>query len=133
MFGNESITKLLDKQGIGNTNANLMGDNLAKYYPQIDEGWMAQAMANMGLDTKISYINSNPEYSGHIATIVANYDTYIPALGPLVSQGGIRNGQMYAGSSYSFGSTLSSSNYYWMLSDKYLSKNNLYNTYYGRR
>ncbi|GEM_PF-1159817 len=117
MFANESITKLLDKRGIGYTNANLMGENLEKYYPQIKEGWMAQAMANMGLNTKISYINPNLNNSGHIATIVANYGTYIPALGPLVSQGGISNGQMYAGSSYSFGSTLSSSNYYWMLSE----------------
>ena len=119
-FNDSLVTRMLDDRGIGNTNANKMGENLKKFYPSISAGWVAQAMANMGFNTKISYINPDSNKPGHIATVVANYGTYIPALGPLVAQGGAYNGIMYAGSGKSFGSTLNNSNYYWMLSDRQL-------------
>lgn len=60
--------------------------------------------------------------SGHMATVVASYGTYIPALGPRVSQGGVSNGEMWAGYSRSFGSKLSQSNYYWMMPDSMLDR-----------
>lgn len=51
--------------------------------------------------------------SRHMATVVASYGTFIPALGPRISQAGLENGEMWARYSNAFGSKVSLSKYYW--------------------
>jgi hypothetical protein len=95
--------------------ANDMGEHLALIRPDV-EGWEAQDAANRGALAKVSYINPAPKGHGHIATVVASYGTYIPALGPHTAQGGGTNGLMPTVKG--FGQNMSVSNYYVIASNE---------------
>jgi hypothetical protein len=116
LLGVEMANRLVIEKGIGYTKANDMGNILAKGYTSV-EGWEVQDAANRGEIGKVSYINPNPGERGHIATVIASYGTFIPALGPRVAQGGSSNGEMWA--KKGFGSTLDASNNY-IISQKIL-------------
>jgi hypothetical protein len=116
LLGVEMANRLVKEEGIGYTNANSMGSILAKGFTSV-EGWKVQDAANKGEVGKVSYINPNSGESGHIATVVASYGTFIPALGPRVAQGGSSNGEMWA--KKGFGSALGTSNNY-IISQKIL-------------
>jgi hypothetical protein len=116
LLGIEMANRLVTEKGIDYTRANDMGNILAKGYTSV-EGWEVQDAANRGEIGKISYINPNPKERGHIATVIASYGTFIPALGPRVAQGGSSNGEMWA--KKGFGSTLDASNNY-IISQKIL-------------
>jgi hypothetical protein len=90
----EALIKGVTKAGI----ANEIGLYLQQEYKGLDSGLRAQILANMGVPVAISYINprydtinkgNNNEAHGHIATVTANYGTYIPALGPRISAGSV--------------------------------------------
>jgi hypothetical protein len=104
-----------------------MGQCLAENYTGVP-GWIVQDAANRGAVGKVSYINPDPNGHGHIATVIASYATYIPALGPRTAQAGKTNGEMWAAKG--FGGNLSSSNYY-VFSQEILQKANItrYMTY----
>ncbi|MDR0638504.1 MAG: hypothetical protein LBG27_06340 [Spirochaetaceae bacterium] len=121
LLGTEMANTIVTKEGIGYTNANAMGKLLAEKYTSVP-GWTVQDAANRSAVGKVSYINPIPGESGHIATVIANYGTYIPALGPRTAQAGSTNGEMWA--EKGFGTTLSSSNYY-ILSHQILQKANI--------
>jgi hypothetical protein len=101
--------------GASELRANAMGERLASTRSSV-EGWEAQDAANRGELAKVSYINPIPDKSGHIATVVASYGTYIPALGPKIAQGGGTNGVMWT--QKGFGRVMSSSNYYVVASNE---------------
>ncbi|GHV93453.1 hypothetical protein AGMMS50268_39560 [Spirochaetia bacterium] len=123
LLGLKNVANLLS-EGV-NTKANMMGTNLAAHYQEITEPWMIQDLANKGLLGKISYINPKPEGHGHIGTVVSNYGTFIPALGPKVSQGGLANGEMWSAYSNAFGSNkLENSKYYLLEPNPYLDSGN---------
>jgi hypothetical protein len=119
VYGKNSETvKQLQKDGIINDIANKLGINSAKSLSEIDKPWMAQYLANAGLLVSMSYVN--PEYlkthdnkfHGHIATVVANYGTFIPALGPRVAQAGMANGIYPANYREAFGKASTVSRFY---------------------
>jgi hypothetical protein len=95
LLGTEAADRLVTERGIGYTNANSMGRILGENFTSV-EGWEVQDAANRGDVGKVSFINPDPEGRGHIATVVASYGTFIPALGPKVAQGGMTNGVMWA-------------------------------------
>ncbi|MDR3160155.1 MAG: hypothetical protein LBU28_00895, partial [Spirochaetaceae bacterium] len=82
--------------------ANGMGGYFKGNYRTID-GLTAQYLANMGIPVALSYINPDNTQAGHIAVVTANYGTYIPALGPRITQAGVKNGQYWARDPQTFG------------------------------
>jgi hypothetical protein len=94
-------------------------------YDQLYSGLMAQIEANMGNMTAVSYVNpgylktgDNDTYHGHIGTVVANYGTYIPALGPRISQGGIKNGEYWTRDPNTFGRVMNNTSFYRLKRDR---------------
>jgi hypothetical protein len=126
LLGVEMANMLVTEEGIGYTNANAMGKLLAEKYSSV-EGWEVQDAANKGAVGKVLFINPTGE-SGHIATVITSYGTYIPALGPMIAQAGLTNGEMWAVKG--FWRDFSSSNYY-IFSQDILQKANItrYMTY----
>ncbi|MDR2759430.1 MAG: hypothetical protein LBB78_08615 [Spirochaetaceae bacterium] len=111
-----SLIKEINKAGI----ANEIGLYLQQEYMQLDSGLTAQILANIGMIVPISYINpgydarrnNNNNYHGHIGTVVANYGTYIPALGPRISQGGAKNGEYWTRDPDTFGRVINNTSFY---------------------
>ncbi|MDR2029557.1 MAG: hypothetical protein LBP93_08480 [Treponema sp.] len=115
VFGENDLTKALRNAGV----ANEIGLFLDGNYSPLDSGVMAQAASNMGYLVAVSYINpgyletgDNTRYHGHIGTVVAHYGTYIPALGPRISQGGAKNGEYWTRDPGTFGSVINNTSYY---------------------
>ncbi|MDR2363914.1 MAG: hypothetical protein LBD65_05820 [Spirochaetaceae bacterium] len=115
VLGANDLTNALRAAGV----ANKIGLFLNSEYDQLYSGLMAQIEANRGNMTVVSYVNpgylktgDNDAYHGHIGTVVANYGTYIPALGPRISQGGIKNGEYWTRDPKTFGGVMNSTSFY---------------------
>ncbi|MDR0589339.1 MAG: hypothetical protein LBG25_02205 [Spirochaetaceae bacterium] len=115
VLGETDLTKALRNAGI----ANKIGLFLDENYHPLGSELMAQIASNMGYLVAASYINpgylatgDNTAYHGHIGTVVANYGTYIPALGPRISQGGVKNGEYWLRDPNTFGRVINNTSYY---------------------
>jgi hypothetical protein len=115
VLGKTELTKALRDAGI----ANEIGLFLDANHLRINSGLLAQYAANMGDLVAAAYINpgylktsNNNEYHGHIGTVVANYGTYIPALGPRISQGGAKNGEYWTRDPDTFGRVMNNTSFY---------------------
>ncbi|MFP3089647.1 hypothetical protein LQZ21_04905 [Treponema sp. TIM-1] len=114
VFGENDLTKALRDAGI----ANEIGLFLDENYYRLNSGLTAQVVGNMGYLVAASYINpgyldtGDNNYHGHIGTVVANYGTYIPALGPRISQGGVKNGEYWVRDPDTFGRVINNTSYY---------------------
>jgi hypothetical protein len=115
VLGVNDLTKALRDAGT----ANKIGLLLNAEYDRLYSGLTAQIEANMGNMAAVSYINpkyletgDNNTYHGHIGTVVASYGTYIPALGPRIAQGGIKNGEYWTRDPNTFGQVINNTAYY---------------------
>jgi hypothetical protein len=98
ILGKNKLTQALKQAGV----ANEIGLYLDANYHKLSSELMAQITSNFGHFVAIAYVNpgyletaDNDQYHGHMGTVVAHYGTYIPALGPRISQGGAKNGEYW--------------------------------------
>ncbi|MDR1108597.1 MAG: hypothetical protein LBL19_06135 [Spirochaetaceae bacterium] len=114
VFGKNDLTRSLRQAGIANEIGLLMDTE----YDRLNSALTAQIEANRGSLVAVSYINpkypetGDNQYHGHVGTVVANYGTYIPALGPRISQGGAKNGEYWALDPDTFGGVMNYTSYY---------------------
>jgi hypothetical protein len=115
VFGENELTRALKQAGI----ANEIGLYMDAEYDRLYSALAAQIEANRGNMVAVSYINpgyletgDNNRFHGHIGTVVANYGAYIPALGPKISQGGVKNGEYWTGDPLTFGGVTDHTSYY---------------------